>query len=323
MCPFPGTFTTPGSYIEVSEVDPVVTRAAIEAFGLPKDSSIRRYDMDGRNRVADLIRQKRAGNNVTVSNFIFGDAFSDCSVPYHLTTLEFNNLLDELLTDQGVYMLNLIDLFASGQFLGAVLNTCRQVFPHVYVFSAQDLRSERNTFIVVSAKRPLDSSGFLDTIRSRPGFSGEMLNTEHLARLAKINGDTVLTDDYTPVENLLAEAVRSYTVSRDEEGSYATEIASLFEKGEFDQVVRQCRKVLGRNARAPRIHFMLGSALAKQVKARSGHGGISGRIDHRPFLCDFPRRNWARAGKPWRCGSGGAGVPVGVAHRSARRNLTM
>ena len=54
--------TYPGSYIEVSELDPVVTQAAIEAFGLPKDSPIHSYPMDGRNRVADLIRQKRAGD---------------------------------------------------------------------------------------------------------------------------------------------------------------------------------------------------------------------------------------------------------------------
>ena len=121
--------TYPGSYIEVSELDPVVTQAAIEAFGLPKESSIHSYDMDGRNRVADLIRQKRAGDTVPVFDFIFGDAFSDYSVPFHLTTLEFNSYLAELMSDQGVYMLNMIDRYSSGRFLSSVVNTCRQVFP--------------------------------------------------------------------------------------------------------------------------------------------------------------------------------------------------
>jgi len=255
----------PGSYIEVTEIDPVVTRAAFEAFGLPKESSIHSYDMDARNRVADLIREKRAGKPVPTFDYILGDAFSDFSVPYHLTTLEFNQLLNELLSNEGVYMLNLIDMLASGRFLGAVLNTCRQVFPHVYVFAAGET-SERNTFIVINAKRSLNLEGIADSIRAKSHLPAVQLNEASLGRLAEINGDIVLTDDYAPVENLLTEVVHAYSRSNAEEKSFFAEIQLLFQRGDFDGVIERCRKVLERNPSANGVHFLLGSALVRQDK---------------------------------------------------------
>jgi MFS family permease len=44
---------------------------------------------------------------------VYGDAFNDFSVPWHLTTLEFNELIDGMLTDDGIYMINIIDLYES------------------------------------------------------------------------------------------------------------------------------------------------------------------------------------------------------------------
>jgi MFS family permease/spermidine synthase len=46
-------------------------------------------------------------------NVVYGDAFNDFSVPWHLTTLEFNRLIDAMLTDDGIYMINIIDVFES------------------------------------------------------------------------------------------------------------------------------------------------------------------------------------------------------------------
>ncbi len=46
-------------------------------------------------------------------DLIFGDAFNDFSVPWHLTTREFNEKLNNLLGDDGVYMINIIDVYKS------------------------------------------------------------------------------------------------------------------------------------------------------------------------------------------------------------------
>ncbi len=254
----------PGSYVEVAEIDPVVTQAAFEVFGLPRDTSIRRYHMDARNRVQDLVRRKRAGEAVPVFDFIFGDSFSDFSVPFHLTTLEFDLQLNELLSDDGVYMLNMIDLLDSGRFLGAVVNTYRRAFPCVYVFSASGLTEERDTFIVVCAKRYLDLSDVVATIRAKNVFTGDLLTPEQLARLAERSGDVVLTDDYAPVENLLAPVVRRFKASKEEEKTRAEEFIRLIDQGAFERLIARCREVLKDDPDAARAHFYLGVALAKQ-----------------------------------------------------------
>ena len=40
---------------------------------------------------------------------VFGDAFNDCAVPFHLTTLEFDRLVDRALRDDGPDLVNIID----------------------------------------------------------------------------------------------------------------------------------------------------------------------------------------------------------------------
>ena len=170
------------------------------------------------------------------------------------------------MSDQGVYMLNMIDRYSSGRFLSSVVNTCRQAFPHVYVFATQNLLSERNTFIVVSSKRPLNMDGILDPLRSRLGLSGVMLGPEQFAHLASINGETVLTDDYAPVENMLAEVVNTYNIVSSDEEVLRTEMKTAFKEEDYDQVIRQCRDMLRHNPKALRMHFLLGSTLIKQGK---------------------------------------------------------
>ncbi|MFO0959032.1 MAG: fused MFS/spermidine synthase [Isosphaeraceae bacterium] len=46
-------------------------------------------------------------------DLIFGDAFNDFSVPWHLTTKEFNEKLATLMAPDAVYMINIIDVYRS------------------------------------------------------------------------------------------------------------------------------------------------------------------------------------------------------------------
>jgi predicted membrane-bound spermidine synthase len=76
----------PGSRVDVVEIDPGVTEAAMQAFGLERDSTINTFTMDARNYVNQLLEQGRAGGQVVQYDFIFEDALNDYSVPYQLTT---------------------------------------------------------------------------------------------------------------------------------------------------------------------------------------------------------------------------------------------
>jgi MFS family permease len=61
----------PSARIEVVEIDPEITRAVRDVFGLSKDSAIRIHHMDARNYIEDLNRRKAAGDEVLPFDFIF------------------------------------------------------------------------------------------------------------------------------------------------------------------------------------------------------------------------------------------------------------
>ena len=99
-------FAYPGTSVDVAEIDPAVTRANMMATGLPQDTKIETYWGDARQFV-------ELHQDTKKYDLIFGDAFNDFSVPWHLTTREFNEKLKKMLTPDGVYMINIIDVYLS------------------------------------------------------------------------------------------------------------------------------------------------------------------------------------------------------------------
>jgi hypothetical protein len=235
-------FKYPGTAVDVAEIDPAVTRANFAALGLPRDTPIKTTWGDARQFV-------EKNQNVKSYDIVFGDAFNDFSVPWHLTTQEFNEKLAKMLGDDGVYMINIIDAYQSeaktnkviaqridednvgseaakaaiasqerrkakrfGGFLGAWTKTAKKTFSHVYIFGTDMTPGSgtRETFVVVASKKPLDLDNlggrggdpqFLDDDRPfepRPFDEGHTKAVEERAR------GIILTDDYAPVENLLA-----------------------------------------------------------------------------------------------------------------------
>ena len=193
----------PGSRVDVVEIDPAVTKAAILAFGFPADSAINVVNMDARNYLNDLIRKQQAeGNSVQQYDFVYGDAFADYAIPYHLTTKEFNDDIAAVLKDNGVYMLNMIDVCDGGRFLSSVVRTFQKTFPCVYILAEVTSRYEGGNFVVVGAKRKLDLEEITrqETIRNLALWVSTDAQVE---QLEEKTGAVVLTDDYAPVENLL------------------------------------------------------------------------------------------------------------------------
>ncbi len=194
----------PGSRIAVVEIDPAVTKAAIEEFGLEKNTPINTFTMDARNYVDKLLEDRRNGKPIPKYDFIYEDAFNDYSVPSQLVTREFNDKIAEILSDDGAYIMNLIDTHESAKFLGAVINTLQKTFPYVYVTAEQNIHPvTRDTFIVVAAKKPVDMMALRDDKKIKIWHPTEA----QMEYFKKSSHGVVLTDDYTPVENLLAPVV--------------------------------------------------------------------------------------------------------------------
>jgi spermidine synthase/Tfp pilus assembly protein PilF len=202
----------PKGEVDVAEIDPGVTKAAFTAFELDPKTRINTIQLDARNYIDGLIEQQSRGQQIKQYDFIYEDALNDYSVPYQLTTREFNDNLYKLLTDDGIYTVELIDTFDTALFLGAMVNTLEQTFPFVTVVSETDITSyDRNTFVVVAAKHKLNLAGIckgFDVDRSVWYF-----NDSEMSQLRKKSNSLVLTDDYAPVDNLLAPvALRNTTL---------------------------------------------------------------------------------------------------------------
>ncbi len=181
-----------------AEIDPAVTRVAREHLGYAKAfHTVAAWD------ARSVLRTW----NLPPFDFVFGDAFHDLGVPWHLTTLECARDVKKSLTPGGVYLVNMIDVFRSGRFLGAMLCTLEAVFEHVDVLSMGKREDHaQETFMLVASDAKLDWGRLVDD----DGLPLELVHygAEDLATLRRRAGDLVLTDDYAPVENLLAPVVR-------------------------------------------------------------------------------------------------------------------
>lgn len=197
----------PKGYAEVAEIDPAVTRAAFEAFGLEPNPRMEIYNLDARNHVDDLLIRQQTGEDVGEFDLVFGDAFNHYSPPFHLTTYEFNEKVRKLMSDEGVFLANVIDVYSSGKFLGAMINTLEASFPHVYVFTTNlagpSDDDSRDTFVVVGSNRLLD----VDDL-SYERYSAALLDPENMDTLRRRSNRLILKDDFAPVDNLLAPVIR-------------------------------------------------------------------------------------------------------------------
>ena len=201
----------PEAGIDVAEIDPAVTRAAHEALGLPRDTRIATWNMDARNFVNDHARGVADGTKVPY-DFVYGDAFNDLGVPYHLTTKGFNDGLASIMSPDGVYLINVIDVYRPGygRFIGSVVGTLQQTFPYVYVFSgeADGTSDERDTFVVLSSRRRLPLAELAHRTNADAGTlfawteNGELGGD--MRALLRRGQHLVLTDQHAPVDNLLA-----------------------------------------------------------------------------------------------------------------------
>jgi spermidine synthase len=193
----------PGSEGDVLEIDPGVTQIAHDLLGLSRDTQIVTYNEDARL----FLERQPTG----VYDLIMGDAFNDFSVPYHLTTKEFNDRVRAWLADDGLYLVNIID-GPRGDFLRAYTHTLRQTFRHVYLAPTLESwrRVSRATFVLIASDAPLNRA-VLETIDAGDGvplLARRMLPDEEVDALLAGGRVVTLTDRYAPVDQMLAPVFR-------------------------------------------------------------------------------------------------------------------
>jgi len=192
----------PKAVIHVVEIDPEITRVVQKYLGISEDTKIRSFNQDGRWFVMNC---KEKG----MYDFIFGDAFNDLSIPYHLTTKEFAMQLKALLKPDGVLMANVIDSFKKGAFMPSYIRTLEEVFGkgnvELLTLSSDYDKIGISTFVVVASPKKLDMDDFIRKVKGKGAeMTAHVMPQDRLQEYLKERYSVVLTDDYVPVDNLIA-----------------------------------------------------------------------------------------------------------------------
>jgi spermidine synthase len=190
--------TRPGSISTVLEIDPLLPELAVDELGfVPGD--------DVEVRVGDA-RLTLGALEPASLDLVIGDAFGGVSVPWHLTTREFVELVRSRLRPGGTYALNMID-YGERAFARAEMATIADVFEHVVVLTPPERLGPRNissggNYIIAASIDPLDLQAMLARNASR-GDDEAGASSDDGTLAAFIDGAPVLVDDDAPVDQLL------------------------------------------------------------------------------------------------------------------------
>jgi spermidine synthase len=196
--------TYPNARQEIMEIDPGVTQTVYEKLGVdPARTRIVTYNFDGRLMLNQLLT-----TGTGQYDLIIGDAFNDLSIPYHLTTREFDQGLKRLLKPDGFYLALVIDKLRGGKFMPAYTRTVMDVWPAAQVLSDAEpwQSSAPSTYVVAAGNEALDPSR-LTGVRAQGvngSFVTHIMPGELMNQWLTEANAPVLTDDYAPVDNLIA-----------------------------------------------------------------------------------------------------------------------
>lgn len=222
--------TYPRARIEVVEIDPEVTRVAHQVLGLRPDTRIVTRNEDARMVLPTL----PAG----AYDMVVGDAFNDISVPYHLTTEECDDAVRRLLKPGGIYAVNVVDKFHTGQFLRSFVHTLQQGFAQVSVLrdNADWPSDNQYTFVVAASVSPRDPASLIAVDAAHHRSRPSVLGPEEMENWLRAGDPILLTDDHVPVENMLARVSRQHVDMGDAVENYNAGVI-LEEEGKLREAV--------------------------------------------------------------------------------------
>ena len=187
--------TRPGAQNKVYEIDRGVVRLDTDELGAKLGPDLDVRIRDGRLGVRSEPDDSR--------DLVFGDAFGGRAVPWHLTTREMVAEIHRVLTDEGLYVANLIDFGPLG-FARAEIRTLQDRFRYLAVLSRRpvlDRTGAGGNIVVVASDAPLPVDALRQHIAGMNLPYG-VLSTEPELR-AFVGDSPILTDDYAPVDQLL------------------------------------------------------------------------------------------------------------------------
>lgn len=186
----------PDARCEVCEIDPAVIRAGRRYFHLDDFPTVVPVVGDARRFLMKCDAEY---------DFIFGDAYQGVrNVPPHLITREFFALVKSRLSNDGVFLMNIISP-VGGEHAGcfrAILQTLRTQFPFTQTFGVNPAQPDepQNVILMATLQEPRR--------QARPAAAEEvtqfLLSTRLPDELVSPHDGVILTDDHNPAEWLIA-----------------------------------------------------------------------------------------------------------------------
>jgi MFS family permease len=212
--------TVPGLYTDIYgavpitgvELDPQIVQVGQEYFGAawPNYTAVA---ADGRQWLA------RQGSDVKF-DVIAVDAYRPPYIPFHLTTVEFFELVRRHLDEDGVLAINVGRAPANNALVDALAATLAVVFPTVFVVDEPGPPDTLANSLVVATVQPATIEAFRARVDGLPAelpaeFREFAARTVTQTRVAAPAPDApVFTDDRSPVEQLVHGIIADFVLQR-------------------------------------------------------------------------------------------------------------
>ncbi len=199
----------PDLKLQVAELDPEVVTAAYRWFKLPRSPRLTVDSEDGRQW---LTRNPQKWDVIVI------DAFYADSIPFHLATHEFLELVRERLNPGGVVVVNVIGAITGSEskLLRSLTKTYRSSFPTVLLYPVYETVSDRNptytrNVILVATDGAEPTTAFLrqrwkEIRKATPTAPAlDRAIADRWKQPVRFDDVPVLTDDYAPTDALLTD----------------------------------------------------------------------------------------------------------------------
>lgn len=191
--------------IDGAELDPDIVAAARQYFNLNAYPNVNAVAADGRSWL--WARKAGAFGAVAPYSVIAVDAYRPPYIPFHLTTVEFFQLIRDSLAEDGVVAVNAARSRDDYSLVNALAATMAQVFPAVYVVDESTEDFSLGNSLVVATVQPTTLDDFRRNVAAIDPATQPLL-AEMAARAARTvrpasSGGAILTDDKAPIEQIV------------------------------------------------------------------------------------------------------------------------
>ena len=191
----------PNATIEVAEIEPGLFDLSKKYFGIQDNPRLHNITKDGRRMLHDS--QKKY-------DFIFSDAYASLySTPQHLTTQEFFTLAKEKMSENGLFVANVIGSIEPKphSFALSEMKTFKSVFENSYFFATRSPNSPETQnliFVGYNSDKIIDFNAPSIKNSQNPIISGLQ---EKLIDVNAIDFSQqyLLTDNFSPVDYLISK----------------------------------------------------------------------------------------------------------------------